>query len=64
MKTGGKIFIMLAILALIAVPFAACDDGAADWTDIEIPAGAQGPPGEDGSPGPPGRDGAQGPAGG
>ncbi len=62
MKTGAKILIMLAILAIIAVPFAACEK-AAGLTDIEIPAGAQGAQGPQGDPGPPGRDGAQGPQG-
>ena len=62
MKTGGKILIMLAILALIAVPFTACD-GEVDLTEIEIPAGAAGPEGAGGDQGPPGRPGEEGTAG-
>jgi len=63
MRTGVKILVALAILALIAVPFTACDEGGVDLTELQIPAGAQGPQGEQGDPGPRGPEGPAGPQG-
>ena len=62
MKKAVKIVVFLVITSLILVPLAACD-GEVDLTEIEIPAGLQGPPGPQGDPGPPGIPGPQGPPG-
>jgi len=62
MKQAVKVVVFLVIISLVLVPLAACD-GEVDLTEIEIPAGLQGPPGPQGDPGPPGVPGPQGPAG-